>query len=135
MQAHLPLHIQGVIMSSIRRSLILISCSTGFAFAQSAYAADGTANASLDWSQLQVSVTGVDGNVPNVTFSDEYTSLSSSAYVPSEGSEYNTRSIYDWTSALAANANATTGTYSSASASASAFSANAQSLGEDSSNY
>lgn len=122
-------------MNSIRRALILISCSTGFALAQSAYAADGTASASLDWSQLQVSVTGVDGNVPAVTFSNEYTSLSSSAYVPNEGSEYNTRSIYDWTSNLAANADATAGTHSSASASASTFSANAQSLGEDSSSY
>ncbi|ODT82583.1 MAG: hypothetical protein ABS69_05010 [Nitrosomonadales bacterium SCN 54-20] len=80
-------------------------------------------------------MTGVDGNVPAVTFSNEYTSLSSSAYVPNEGSEYNTRSIYDWTSNLAANADATAGTHSSASASASTFSANAQSLGEDSSSY
>ncbi|PTQ79185.1 putative secreted protein with PEP-CTERM sorting signal [Nitrosospira multiformis] len=122
-------------MNSIRRGLILISCSTGFAFAQSAYAADGTASASLDWSQLQVSVTGVDGNVPTVTFSNEYTSLSSSSHVRDEGSEYNTKSIYDWTSSITANADATTNTYASASASASTFSANAQSLGEDSSYY
>jgi len=111
-----------------------MGCCAGFISGQSAYA-DGTATASLDWSQLQVSVTGVEGNVPNVTFSDKYTSLSSSAYVPSEGSEYNTRSIYDWASTLATNADATAGTYSSASASASAFSTNAQSLGENSSYY
>ncbi|SEA22575.1 PEP-CTERM sorting domain-containing protein [Nitrosospira multiformis] len=121
-------------MSSIKRSLTLMGCCAGFIFGQSAYA-DGTASASLDWSRLQVSVTGVDGNIPTVTFSNESTSLSSSAYVPGEGSEYNTRSIYDWTSTLAANADATTSTYSSASASDSAFSASAQSFGEGSSYY
>ncbi|SEM83030.1 PEP-CTERM protein-sorting domain-containing protein [Nitrosospira multiformis] len=118
-------------MNSIRCGLILISCSTGFALAQSAYAADGTAAASLDWSQLQVSVTGVDGNVPTVTFSDEYTDLSSSAYVQGEGNEYNTKSIYDWTSTLAANAQATATTFAHASASPLSFSANAQSMEGD----
>lgn len=104
-------------MNSIKRSLILMGCCAGLVSGQSAYAADGTATASLDWSQLQVSVTGVDGNVPTVTFSDEYTRLSSSAYTPGEGSEYNTKSIYDWTSTIAANAEATATTFANAAAS------------------
>ena len=131
MQMHLSLYLKGVIMNSIRRSLILISCSASFVFAQSAYAADGTATASLDWSQLQISVTGVDGTVPNVTFSDQYTSVNSSAYVPQEGSEYNSKSVYDWTSTIAANAEATATTFANAAASPLSFSANAQSMGDD----
>lgn len=107
-----------------------MGCFAGLVSGQS-YAADGTATASLDWNQLQVSVTGVDGNVPTVTFSDEYSSLSSSAYTPREGSEYNTKSIYDWTSTIAANAEATATTFADAAASPLSFSANAQSMGDD----
>ncbi|SOD41492.1 PEP-CTERM sorting domain-containing protein [Nitrosovibrio sp. Nv4] len=114
-----------------KHALLVMACSIGAGLSQSSIAADGTATVSIDWSQLQISVTGADGTVPNVTFSDEYTSLSSSAYVPNEGSEHNSKLIYDWTSTIAANAEATTTTYANASASPLSFSANAQTMGDD----
>lgn len=114
-----------------KHALLVMACSIGAGLSQSSIAADGTASVSVDWSQLQISVTGVDGAVPNVTFSDQYTSANSSAYVPGEGSEHNSKSIYDWASAIAANSEATPTTFSNALASSVDFSANAQSVGDD----
>jgi hypothetical protein len=114
-----------------KHALLVMACLIGAGLSQSSIAADGSASVSVDWNQLQISVTGVDGTVPNVTFSDQYTSVNSSAYAPGEGSEYNSKSIYDWTSAIASNAEATTTTYANASASSMTFSANAQSMGDD----
>lgn len=119
-------------MNKMTKQVLLgMACSMGAGLSQSSIAADGTATVSIDWSQLQISVTGADGTVPNVAFSDEYTSLNSSAYVPGEGSEHNSKSIYDWTSTIAANAETTTTTYANASASPLSFSANAQTMGND----
>ena len=59
----------------IKRScLLVIACSTGTLLSHASFAADastpGTATATIDWSKLQISVTGIDGTIPTVDFSD-----------------------------------------------------------------
>lgn len=115
-------------MNVTRGFMALIGVAVGTMAGQSSFAADGTASVSVDWSQLQISVTGVDGVVPEVTFSNQRTSLNSSANVPQQGSEYNSKSVYDWTSSIAATADATSDTFSSALATPGTFSANAQAM-------
>lgn len=122
-------------MNKTKRFLTVIGCSIGAVVSQPLFAADRTSDVTVDWSQLHISVTGVDGAVPGVTFSDQHTSLSSSAQVPQQGSEYNSKSIYDWTSSVAAAADATSTTFAHTTASATDFSANAQSVGDDSYDY
>jgi hypothetical protein len=119
-------------MNKTKRFLTVIGCSIGAVVSQPSFAADRTSDVTVDWSQLHISVTGVDGAVPGVTFSDQHTSLSSSAQVPQQGSEYNSKSIYDWTSSVAAAADATSTTFAHTTASATDFSASAQSVGDGS---
>jgi hypothetical protein len=119
-------------MNKTKRFLTVIGCSIGAVVSQPSFATDRTSDVTVDWSQLHISVTGVDGAVPEVTFSDQHTSLSSSAQVPQQGSEYNSKSIYDWTSSVAAAADATSTTFAHTTASATDFSASAQSVGDGS---
>jgi hypothetical protein len=119
-------------MNKTKRFLTVIGCSIGAVVSQPSFATDRTSDVTVDWSQLHISVTGVDGAVPGVTFSDQHTSLSSSAQVPQQGSEYNSKSIYDWTSSVAAAADATSTTFAHTTASATDFSASAQSVGDGS---
>ena len=63
-------------MNTIKCNLMVAVCSVvGVVMSQSSVAADTTrtANVAIDWSQLQISVTGVDGIIPGVTFSNQYT--------------------------------------------------------------
>lgn len=122
-------------MNKTKRFLTVIGCSIGAVVCQPSFAADRTSDVTVDWSQLQISVTGVDDAVPGVTFSDQHTSLSSSAQVPQQGSEYNSKSIYDWTSSAAAAADATSTTFAHSTGSATDLSANAQSVGDGSYDY
>lgn len=115
-------------MNATQGFLTFIGLSVGALASESSFAADGTASVSVDWSQLQISVTGVDGVVPEVTFSDQRTSLDASANVPQQGSEYNSKSIHDWASSVAANATATPDTFASALATSTIFSASAQAM-------
>ncbi len=117
-------------MNTIKRSLIVIVCSIGAVTSQISVAADTTATVSIDWSQFQISVSGVNGIVPAVTFSNQFTSLNSSASVPSDQSENNSKSAYDWTSNQSTNADAGT-THANTSASLSTFSGNAQAVNTD----
>ena len=122
-------------MNKTKRFLTVIGCSIGAVVSQPLFAADRTSDVSVDWSQLHISVTGVNGTVPGVTFSDQHTSLSSSAQGPQQGSEYNSKSIYDWTSSVATTADATSTTFAHSTGSATDLSANAQSVGEGSYDY
>ncbi|SDA20964.1 PEP-CTERM protein-sorting domain-containing protein [Nitrosospira sp. Nsp18] len=122
-------------MNKTKHFLAVIGCSIGAVVSQPSFAADRTSDVTVDWSQLQISVTGVDGTVPGVTFSDQNTSLSSSAQVPQQGSEYNSKSIYDWTSSAAVTADATSTTFAHTTGSATNLSANAQSVGGGSYDY
>lgn len=115
-------------MNATQGFLTLVGLSVGTLASGSSFAANGAASVSVDWSQLQISVTGVDGVVPEVIFSDQRTSLNSSANVPEQGSEYNSKSIHDWTSSIAANATATPDTFASTLANSTTFSASAQAL-------
>lgn len=73
-----------------------MACSIATGFSQSAVASEGSA--SLDWSQLQISVTGVGGSAPTVTLTDQITSLRSSASIPGQTPVNDSVSLPDWTS-------------------------------------
>jgi hypothetical protein len=98
-------------------------------FSHPSFAADPstpvTATANIDWSKLQVSVTGVDGVTPTVTFSGQSTSLSS--YASSPGLyESNNKSVNNWTGTTGTNADAGA-TYANALGSLLSFSGTANS--------
>jgi PEP-CTERM motif len=116
-------------MDKFRYSLIGILASVGVGLNQAAMAdedTDRTAKAIIDWSQLKLSVTGINDSLPKVTYTNQDTSLSSSASSPGQ-SEENTKSINSWTTS--ANTNADAGlSSSSALASALSFEGNAVSL-------
>jgi hypothetical protein len=101
----------------------------GTGFSHPSFAADlstpVTATANIDWSKLQVSVTGVDGITPTVTFSGQNTSLSSYASSP-DSYESNNKSVNNWTGSAEAKGDAGT-TFSNALASPSTFSGTANS--------
>jgi hypothetical protein len=102
----------------------------GIGFSHPSFAADPstpvTATANIDWSKLQVSVTGVDGVTPTVTFSGQSTSLSS--YASSPGLyESNNKSVNNWTGTTGTNADAGT-TYANALGSLLSFSGTANSM-------
>jgi hypothetical protein len=120
-------------MNTIKCNLMVAVCSVGVVMSQSSVAADTTrtANVAIDWSQLHISVTGVDGIIPGVTFSNQYTSLYSSASVPGEQSENNSKSVYNWTSDQGTNADAGT-TFANTAVSSSTLSATAQAVNTDS---
>lgn len=83
-------------MNVLKGSLLIMACSIAAGFNQSAVASEGTAF--LDWSQLQVSVTGVGGSTPTVTLTDQTTNLTSSASIPGRTSVNDSTSVLDWTS-------------------------------------
>jgi hypothetical protein len=70
-------------MDKIRHSLIAIVGSIGVGLSQAAIAVDDTApvtaTATIDWSQLKLSVTGVNDETPTVAYTNQNTSLSSYA--------------------------------------------------------
>jgi hypothetical protein len=115
----------------IKDGLLVTACSIAIAtgFISSSFAADTTApvtaTATIDWSKLQISVTGVNGVTPTVTFSDQNESLSSYASAPGLY-ESNSKSVNNWTDTAQTNADAGT-TFSNALASLSSFSGTANS--------
>lgn len=117
-------------MNKIRHSLIAIIGSIGVGLSQAAIAADDTgpvtAKATIDWSQLNLSVTGVNDNVPTVTYSNQNTSLHSDAWGSGQN-ESNSKSINNWTAAINTNADAGI-TYASALASPLSFEGSAVSM-------
>ncbi len=113
-------------MNLTGRNLLVMTCSIAMGLSQTAIASDATAY--LDWSKLQISVAGVDGVVPTVIFSDQNTTLNSSASTPNQMSENDSKSIYNWTSP--ANSDAQAGdTYANALVSPLTFSGNVQATG------
>ncbi|SEL53333.1 PEP-CTERM sorting domain-containing protein [Nitrosovibrio tenuis] len=122
----------------IKSGLPVVACAIaiGSGFSQSLFAADivnpVTATATIDWSKLQLSVTGISGVTPTVTFSGQNTSLSS--YAASPGLyENNSKSVNNWTATAEANADAGT-TYANALASPLSFSGTANAM-EDGTTY
>lgn len=113
-------------MNLTGRSLLVITYSIAIGLSQTAVASNATAY--LDWSKLQISVISVDGVVPNVIFSDQNTTLNSSASTPNQMSENDSTSIYNWTSP--ANTDAQAGdTYANALVSPLAFSGDVRATG------
>ncbi len=117
-------------MDKIRYGLVAILGSMGAWLSHPAIAADDTtpvmAAAAIDWSHLQLSVTGVNGAEPTVSYTSQNTSLSS--YAASSGqNENNSKSINNWTDTAETNADAGT-TYASTVASPLSFSGNAVSM-------
>ena len=94
---------------------------------QAAMAADATepvtATATIDWSRLQLSITGVNGSSPTVQYENQHTSLNSNAWT-NAASETNSKSISNWTETAQTNADAGT-TYANATASTLDFSGTA----------
>lgn len=114
----------------IKRGFLVIACSIGAGLSQSSLAADAmptdTATATIDWSQLELSVTGVNDTVPTVVFSGQNTSLSS--YASSPGlNESNSKSVNNWSATAETSADAGA-TYASTIASPSDFSGSAISM-------
>jgi hypothetical protein len=79
-----------------------------------------TATATIDWSRLQLSVTGINGSSPNVLYENRHTSLDSNAWT-NAASETNSRSLGNWTDTAQTNADAGT-TFANAVASTLDFS-------------
>lgn len=96
-------------MDRIRHSLIAIVGSIGVGLSQAAIAVDDaapvTATATIDWSQLKLSVTGVNDETPTVAYTNQNTSLSSYASSPGQN-ENNAKSINNWTANANTNADA-----------------------------
>jgi hypothetical protein len=82
-----------------------------------------TATATIDWSRLQLSVTGVNGSSPTVLYENQHTAVNSNAWT-NAASETNSRSISNWTDTAQANADAGT-TFANAVASTLDFSGRA----------
>ncbi len=114
----------------IKHGLLVTACSIGVGLSQSSVAADTAApiaaTATIDWSKLQLSVTGINDTVPKVTFSGQNTSLSSYGSSPGQY-ENDSKSINNWTDTKGANADAGT-TYANALASALNFSGDANAM-------
>ncbi len=114
-------------MNVLRGSLFVMACSIAAGFNQSAVASEGTAF--LDWSQLQVSVTGVGAPTPTLTLTDQITNLTSSATIPGQTSVSDSTSLSDWTSTEDTHAQ-TGDTFSNALASPQFLSGNVQATRE-----
>ncbi len=117
-------------MEKIRYSLVAVLGSIGVWQSPTAIAADGTppvmATAAIDWSHLQLSVTGVNGAEPTVIYTGQNTSLSS--YATSSGqNENNSKSINNWTDTAETKADAGTA-YANTVASPLSFSGEALSM-------
>ncbi len=82
-----------------KRFLLVIAGSIGTLLTSTSFAADAstpaTATATIDWSKLQISVTGIDGTTPTVHFSGQSTSLNSYAQSPGQY-ESNYKSLDNW---------------------------------------
>lgn len=91
-------------MNLFKRGFLVMTCSLMAGLNQPGLASNATAT--LDWSQLQVSVLGIDGAAPTVTFSGQRTDLSSTALIPDQINENNAASVFDWTTTLDTNAQA-----------------------------
>ena len=96
-------------MNKFSKGLLIALGSLGLGLSHAALAVENpapvTATATIDWSQLQLSVTGVTDTVPMVVFSSHNTSLSSSSTSPG-GSESHSVTRNDWTSTANTNASA-----------------------------
>lgn len=117
-------------LAKSRLSILAYFVAAQIGFIQSSFATDAaspvTAAAIIDWSKLQVEVTGIDGVTPTVTFANQNTSLSS--YASSPGLyENDSRSVNNWTATADTNADAGT-TYAHTLASPLSFSGNANSM-------
>ncbi|MBA4142983.1 MAG: PEP-CTERM sorting domain-containing protein [Nitrosospira sp.] len=96
-------------MKKFRHSLLLILGAIGVGLGQAARAADNPVTAtaaSIDWSQLQLSVIGVGGSAPAVEFFSYNTTLNSSSRFYPEGKETDSASSNNWTSIVQTEANA-----------------------------
>jgi hypothetical protein len=114
-------------MNLLKRGIFVIACSITAGFNQLAVASEGTA--SLDWSQLQVSVTGIGGSTPTVILTSQITNLSSSASIPGQMPRNDAVSLPDWTSTEDTHAQAGD-TFSNVLASPQSLSGNAQATRE-----
>lgn len=94
-------------MNKFSQGLIVALGSIGLGLSHAAQAVENptpvTATATIDWSKLQLSVTGVTDTVPTVVFSNYNTTFSSSS-TSSGGSENHSVTRYDWTSSAHSNA-------------------------------
>jgi hypothetical protein len=88
-------------MDKFSQGLVVALGTIGLGLSQAALAVENpttvTATAIIDWSKLQLSVTGVTDTVPTVVFSSYNTSLSSTS-TSSGGSESHSVTRNDWTS-------------------------------------
>jgi hypothetical protein len=114
-------------MNLLKGSLFVIAYSITVGFNQLAVASEGTA--SLNWSQLQVSVTGAGGSIPMLTLAEQITNLSSTVSIPGETPLTDTISLPDWTSTEETHAEAGN-TFSNALASPQSLSGNVQATPE-----
>jgi hypothetical protein len=98
-------------MNKLSKGWVIALGSIGLGLSQAALAVESptpvTATATIDWSKLQLSVTGVTDTVPKVDFYNYNTSLSSSS-TSAGGSESHSNTRNDWTSTAHTNASAGT---------------------------
>jgi hypothetical protein len=96
-------------MNMFSQGLVVALGSIGLGLSQAAQAVENltpvTAAATIDWSKLQLSVTGVTDTVPTVVFSNYNTSFSSSS-TSSGGNESHSVTRNDWTSTAHTNTSA-----------------------------
>jgi hypothetical protein len=121
-------------MNLFSRDLVITVGIIGIGMSQAALAVDNptpvTATATIDWSLLQLSVTGVAGTVPRVVFSDYKTSLDSSSSSP-VGSENHSAKRNNWTSTAQTDA-ASGASLATALASSTIFSGTVNAIGTES---
>ncbi|MDH3209428.1 MAG: PEP-CTERM sorting domain-containing protein [Burkholderiaceae bacterium] len=77
-----------------KRELAAAICLLTVGMSQSSMAAD--ASATLDWGKADISIIGIGGTEPGVTYADQATSLGANAYVPGVGSHNNNLSRVGW---------------------------------------
>ncbi|PTR13631.1 putative secreted protein with PEP-CTERM sorting signal [Nitrosospira sp. Nsp2] len=96
-------------MNKFSQGLVVALGSIGLGLSQAAQAVENltpvTATATIDWSKLQLSVTGVTATVRTVVFSNYNTSLSSSS-TSAGGNESHSVTRNDWTSTAHTNTSA-----------------------------
>ena len=110
-------------MNKFRQGLVIGLGSISIGLSQGAVAAPITAAATLDWSQLQLVFTSLNGSESAATFSNYRTSLSSQGD-SGRMNESNSKSVNDWGSTIETNADAG-GVHASTLASSLSFSGSA----------